>query len=126
MASPTRAEKYRIRSRVLTEWRGLYEPRKTERYEHHVNELVPGIVRRLGIQEQVSAEVIIDAWGEMVGEYLAANSRPLSLKNKVLTIGVLQSTLLYMLEQEFKTQIMEKIRARFGTRTVREIRFSIG
>ena len=126
VSKPSKREQYRIRSRVLTEWRGIYEPRDTSRFEHNVSEILPGIVRQLGLKDAVDAESITAAWKEMVGDYLAANSRPVSLKNRVLTLGVLQSTLLYMLEQEFKPQIMEKVRARFGTTTVREIRFVVG
>ena len=100
--------------------------RKTNVFEHPITDLLPGIMRRIGVQDQITAEAITAEWRGIVGEFLASNSRPLKLQNRVLTIAVLQSTLLYMLEQEFKREILAKVRERFGDKTVRDVKFTVG
>lgn len=126
MAEPTKAERRRIRARVLSEWHGCRVERNTRVFEHPISDLVPGIMRKVGVQDQINAEEITAEWQAIVGDFLGANSRPVKLQHRVLTIAVLQSTLLYMLEQEFKREILAKVRSRFGEKTVRDVRFTVG
>lgn len=126
MGGISKAERNRIRSRVLGEWRGSRVERNTSTFEHPIADLVPGIMRAAGVQDQLNAEAITAEWQAIVGDFLGSNSRPVRLQNRILTIAVLQSTLLYMLEQEFKRDILVKVRARFGEKTVREIKFTVG
>ena len=126
MATVSKSEQKRIRARVLGEWRRARVERNTSSYEHPVADLIPGIVRSIGIQDQITAEAITEEWQSIVGSFLGANSRPVKLQGRVLTIAVLQSTLLYMLEQEFKREILAKVRARFGEKTVRDVKFTVG
>jgi hypothetical protein len=44
----------------------------------------------------------------------------------VLTVRVLQPTIHYELDRVWKRQLLEKLKERFGPRTVRELRFRIG
>ena len=122
----SKAEQKRIRARVLGEWRGARVERNTAVFEHPITDLLPGIVRAAGIQDQITAEAITEEWQAIVGAFLGSNSRPVKLQHRILTIAVLQSTLLYMLEQEFKREILAKVRERFGEKTVRDVKFTIG
>ena len=69
---------------------------------------------------------ILAAWKEVVGEFIAQNSKPTKLKNKILFVRVLQPSVHCVLEQEFKPVILQKLKKRFGAGTVRSIRFSLG
>ncbi|MCB1097602.1 MAG: DUF721 domain-containing protein [Verrucomicrobiae bacterium] len=126
MGGTSKFKQGQLRAKVLGEWRGASEVRKTNVFEHPITDLLPGIMRRIGVQDQITAEAITAEWRGIVGEFLASNSRPLKLQNRVLTIAVLQSTLLYMLEQEFKREILAKVRERFGDKTVRDVKFTVG
>lgn len=126
MSGVSKSERKRIRARVLGEWRGARVERDTSAFEHPIADLLPGIVRAAGVQDQLTAEAITAEWQAIVGGFLGTHSRPVRLQNRVLTIAVLQSTLLYMLEQEFKREILQKVRARFGEKVVRDLRFTIG
>ena len=126
MGANSKAERNRIRAKVLGEWRGSRVERNTAMFEHPVSDLLPGIMRKVGVQDQINAEAITEEWQAIVGDFLGSNSRPVKLQKRVLTIAVLQSTLLYMLEQEFKRDILAKVRARFGEKIVRDVKFTVG
>ena len=126
MGANSKAERNRIRAKVLGEWRGSRVERNTAMFEHPVSDLLPGIMRKVGVQDRINAEAITEEWQAIVGDFLGSNSRPVKLQKRVLTIAVLQSTLLYMLEQEFKRDILAKVRARFGEKIVRDVKFTVG
>ena len=126
MGANSKAERNRIRAKVLGEWRGSRVERNTKVFEHPISDLVPGIMRKAGVQDQINAEAITEEWQSIVGDFIGSNSRPLKLQKRVLTVAVLQSTLLYMLEQEFKQDILAKVRARFGAKVVRDVKFTVG
>ena len=126
MAGVSKSKQEQIRAQVLSEWRGASELRKTTSFEHPISDLLPGIMRKIGLQDQITAEAITAEWNDIVGDFLGSNSRPVKLQNRVLSIAVLQSTLLYVLEQEFKREILAKVRDRFGEKTVRDVKFTVG
>ncbi len=116
-----------LRARVIAEWRGLPEipffPKDTAKL---IAEPLAKLVASLGLGERLREEEVIGAWQEIVGEFVAKHSTPQRLKDKVLHVRVLQPTVLYELDRVWKREITEKLKARFGVRTVREVRFRIG
>ena len=80
----------------------------------------------LGLGERLREEEIRAAWCATVGEFLSGHSRPLKLQKGILIVQVLQPTMLYEFDRVLKTQILAKLRDRFGARTIREVRFRIG
>ena len=69
---------------------------------------------------------LLDAWKAIVGEFIAAHSSPVSLRGGVLSVRVLQPALHYQFEQISKAEILRKLKQRFGTKIIREIRFRVG
>jgi predicted nucleic acid-binding Zn ribbon protein len=61
-----------------------------------------------------------------VGEFIAMHSTPVSLRDGVLYVRVLQPALHYDLEQISKPAILRKLKQRFGGKTIRDLRFRIG
>lgn len=118
--------KAHMREKVLSEWRGL--PQLSPRLDRSkaVGEVMEGLLRGLGLQEHVDQAQVQAAWAEMVGEFIAAHSCPIRLRDKVLHIQVLQPTIRFELERVWKTQILTKLKARFGVKKIREIRFCLG
>lgn len=53
-------------------------------------------------------------------------SAPLSLREGVLYVRVLQPALHYQFETISKAEILRKLKQRFGGKTVRDVRFRIG
>jgi predicted nucleic acid-binding Zn ribbon protein len=69
---------------------------------------------------------VINAWSSIVGEFIAAHSTPVALRDGVLYVRVLQPSLHYELERVAKTQVLRKLKLRFGGKTIRDVRFRIG
>ncbi|PYK21106.1 MAG: hypothetical protein DME55_00415 [Verrucomicrobia bacterium] len=115
-----------LRAAVIAEWRGLPEKKpRADRWQSPA-ELVPKLMQRLGLRERLHETEVIDAWGKIVGEFIAAHSAPVALRGGVLYVRVLQPALHYELEQISKSEILRKLKQRFGGRTIRDVRFRVG
>jgi hypothetical protein len=51
---------------------------------------------------------------------------PVALRDGILYVRVLQPALHYELEQISKSEILRKLKQRFGGKTIRDIRFRVG
>lgn len=112
-----------IRRRVIEDWRGLPDsPDKPDRCVL-ASEALKKILPKLGLTERLNEQEVQAAWREIVGDFLAEHSVPVSMKEGVVTIQVLQPTVRYELDRTWKKEILAKLKARFGAKTVREIRF---
>jgi len=115
-----------FRAAVLAEWRGLPERKLRPDRWHSAAELMPKLMQRLGLRERLRETEVIDAWSKIVGDFIAAHSAPVALREGVLYVRVLQPALHYELEQISKTEILRKLKQRFGTKTIRDVRFRLG
>jgi len=115
-----------LRSAVIAEWRGLPEKKMlTERWQSPA-ELMPRLMQRLGLRERLRETEVIEAWSKIVGEFIAAHSSPVALREEILYVRVLQPALHYELEQISKSEILRKLKQRFGGKTIRDVRFRVG
>ena len=64
--------------------------------------------------------------GATVGEFIAAHSAPVALREGILYVRVLQPALHYELEQVSKIDILRKLKQRFGGKIIRDVRFRVG
>jgi predicted nucleic acid-binding Zn ribbon protein len=115
-----------LRAAVIAEWRGLPERKMRPDRFHATADLLPKIMQRLGLRERLHETEVIDAWSKIVGEFIAAHSAPVALREGVLYVRVLQPALHYELEQVSKIDILRKLKKRFGSKTVRDVRFRVG
>ena len=115
-----------LRARVLGEWRGLSEKPLTRDTARHVAEPLAKLMASLGLGERLREEEVKSAWHGLVGEFIAGQSTPAALRAGVLIVRVLQPSMLYELDRVWKGQLLEKLKQRFGPRTIREIKFRIG
>jgi predicted nucleic acid-binding Zn ribbon protein len=104
-----------LRAAVIAEWRGLPGRKaQTDRWKSPA-ELVPKLMQRLGLRERLHETEVIDAWSKIVGEFIAAHSTPVALREEILYVRVLQPALHYKLEQISKPEILRKLEQRFGS-----------
>jgi predicted nucleic acid-binding Zn ribbon protein len=115
-----------LRAAVIAEWRGLPERKPRGDRWRSPAELLPKLMQRLGLRERLHETEVIDAWGKIVGEFIATHSAPVALRGGVLYVRVLQPALHYELEQISKSEILRKLKQRFGGRTIRDVRFRVG
>ena len=84
------------------------------------------IGHRLGLREGLRETQLIDPWLKIVGDFIAAHSAPVALREGVRHVRVLQPALHYELEQISKSEILRKLKQRFGGKTIRDVRFRVG
>ena len=111
---------------VIAEWRGLPERKLQPDAWQSPSELMPRLMQRLGLRERLRETEVIEAWSKIVGDFIAAHSAPVALREGVLYVRVLQPALHYELEQISKPEILRKLKQRFGTKTIRDVRFRVG
>jgi predicted nucleic acid-binding Zn ribbon protein len=115
-----------LRAAVIAEWRGLPERKARPDRWQSAADVLPKLMQRLGLGERLRENEVIEAWAKIVGDFIAAHSAPVSLRDGVLYVRVLQPALHYELEQISKATILRKLKQRFGGRTIREIKFRVG
>jgi predicted nucleic acid-binding Zn ribbon protein len=115
-----------LRATVIAEWRGLPERGvRADRFQSTSN-LLPKMMQRLGLRERLHEVEVMEAWQQIVGEFIAAHSAPMTLREGILYVRVLQPALHYELEQVSKIDILRKLKQRFGARIIRDVRFRVG
>ena len=115
-----------LRKRVLEEWRGLPEPEQKADRLLPIREVLNQLAPKLGLEARLREEEIISAWVDIVGDFFAKHSRPVKLHQGMLVVHVLQPTVLYELERQWKSLVLQKLQARFGGKLIRDIRFRLG
>jgi predicted nucleic acid-binding Zn ribbon protein len=115
-----------LRASVIAEWRGL--PDKKARPDHWQapGDLLPKLMQQLGLSERLREKEVIEAWRETVGDFIAGHSAPVSLREGVLFVRVLQPALHYQFETISKAEILRKLKQRFGAKIIQNIRFRVG
>lgn len=115
-----------LRDRVLAEWRGYRETPPASERAASVGSLIAKAMQGLGLGSRVKESEVLQAWKETVGEFISAHSTPSRLRDGVLYVRVLQPSVHFELERVWKPQIVEKLRTRFGPKTVRDVKFRVG
>lgn len=115
-----------LRATIIAEWRGLPANKTRPDRWQEPRDLVPKLMQQLGLSDRLREGEVIDAWKSIVGEFIAAHSCPISLRAGVLVVRVLQPALHYQFEQISKAEILRKLKQRFGTKIIRDIRFRVG
>ena len=115
-----------LRATVIAEWRGLPEKKmRPDRWQSPAD-VIPKMMQRLGLRERLHETEVIDAWSKIVGDFIAAHSARVALRDGILYVRVLQPALHYELEQVSKIDILRKLKKRFGGKTIRDVRFRVG
>src|SRR4051812_48203467 len=115
-----------LRAMVIAEWRGVPSQKLRPDCWQAPGDLLPGLMQQFGLSERLRENEVVAAWKAIVGEFIAAHSQPISLRAGVVFVRVLQPALHYQFEQISKAEILRKLKQRFGSKIIREIRFRIG
>lgn len=91
-----------------------------------VGDAIIAVMEKLGLKDRLKEEEVLRCWAEIVGDFVSRHSTPQRLAAGVLTVRVLQPTLRYELDRVWKQDILSKLKAKFGARTVKEVKFQIG
>ena len=90
-----------------------------------VRSVLEETIRALGIDAPIKNYSLFNAWKEIVGETIALQTQPRSLRTQILFVDVSHSTWIQQL-QFLKPQLLEKLNAFLGEQPIRDIRFKLG
>ena len=115
-----------LRKRIIAEWRGLPGAKEDPDRTVSIQDVLERLAPKLGFESRLREEEISAAWTEIVGDFFARHSRPTKLHQGMLIVNVLQPTVMYELNRQWKSLILSKLKERFGGKMIREIRFRLG
>ena len=75
-----------------------------------VRDILPGLLRRLGIAKEVASQEALAAWGPAVGPHIAAVTRATAVAHGVLFVSVRSSAWLSELNM-MKRELLRKLNA---------------
>src|SRR5436305_1056760 len=107
-----------LRSHILSEWRGLPQNEPRPDRNKAIGDTIKEVLLKLGLKERITETEIIAAWKEIVGDFIAVHSVPSRLRDGVLYVQVIQSTVHYELDRVWKPQLVKKLKERFGARAI--------
>jgi len=70
-------------------------------------------------------ELICSSWAELIGHKLSSMAEPLSFEQGLLVVNVKNSTLYSLLETYEKPKLLERLRRRFPTLTIKSLIFRL-
>jgi Zn-ribbon-containing, possibly RNA-binding protein and truncated derivatives len=90
-----------------------------------IGKLLNQFLARTGVGRARTAELLVAAWNEAVGELFAKQSTPVTIRRGVLEVRV--TAAVFAQELVFrKAEILEKLRELLPAAKVRDIRFKTG
>lgn len=90
-----------------------------------LDQVMPEVVKDLGIEADLWQNELVEAWPELVGEQLATKTRPDRVLNGTLVVFVTHSVWLNELSRYGKKQMLDRVQDRFGRQRVRSIRLQL-
>ncbi|MBK1792543.1 DUF721 domain-containing protein [Persicirhabdus sediminis] len=118
-------ESLKIRAKVLSEWRGVWERPDPRRNLHTPKEYVESLLKNAGIDQGFDQQKLESVWQSVAGEFVAKHARPESLKHGILVLHVVQPTMRFELQQQ-SGRLLRNLQRDLGKNVVRQIRFKIG
>ena len=90
-----------------------------------IGSILESTLKGLEVDSQLKAYSIWGAWREIVGEAVADQTQPRSIRNRILFMDVSHPTWIQQL-QFLKPKLLEKINAFVGEPLLQDIRFRMG
>jgi len=89
-----------------------------------VGDLLPGVLKGLGLEGRLEEGRLREEWPRIVGEAIAERSRPRTVRGSTLVIGVVNNV--WMNEIQFhRSEIVRKIRREFPSLEIEDIRLKL-
>ncbi len=120
---PTRRES--IHDELTSEWLGCDKPLNPNKNVTAAGDWVDEILRKQFFADNLDEEEVKAAWKEIAGDFIGANTEPVSAKEGNLVLRVTQPAMRFHLEQ-MKPELLRRIRERFGEEKIKSVRFTLG
>lgn len=128
MKPPRRSRKPRrneAKERVLRAWRGGDLPLDLNENVSEAGDLIEGVLAGLKLGEGIAEEKLRAAWKDVAGEFISAQTEPVSLEKGILTLRVIQPAMRFHLEQS-RGEILARLRKSLGGTKLKQVRLTIG
>lgn len=128
MAAPRKTKPNRrevIHEELVSNWLGCEKPLNFNKNVSTAGDWVDEILRKQFFADSLDEEEVKAAWKEIAGEFIGANTEPVSAKEGNLILRVTQPAMRFHLEQ-MKPELLQRIRERFGEDKIKSVRFSLG
>jgi len=100
---------------------GAYPP-ASDVEPHAIGDIIPLIMKKLGLDQQHWLAVLAEEWPSLVGDAVAAHTRPGRFENKVLTVFVDSAVWLNELSRYGRKKMLENLQKRFGADRIADVR----
>ena len=117
------------RQRALADLRGIdLAPleKVRERPARPMAELMPGLVKRLRMEQRQGEAEIVRAWNQLVDPAIAAHARPTGLNRGTLFVTVDSSPWLDEIVRYRRKEILIRLQHSFGRELIQRISFTVG
>ncbi len=128
MAAPRKTKPNRrevIHEELVSDWLGCEKPLNCNKNVSTAGDWVDEILRKQFFADSLDEEEVKAVWKEIAGEFIGANTEPVSAKEGSLILRVTQPAMRFHLEQ-MKPELLQRIRERFGEDKIKSVRFSLG
>ena len=128
MAAPRKTKPNRrevIHEELVSDWLGCEKPLNFHKNISTASDWIDEILRKQFFADSLDEEEVKAAWKEIAGEFIGANTEPVSAKEGNLILRVTQPAMRFHLEQ-MKPELLQRIRERFGEDKIKSVRFSLG
>ena len=86
-----------------------------------ISDIIPGIMKKLGLEQEQWTTVLDREWTELVGATVAAHTRPGRYQNRQLVVFVDSATWLNELKRYNQAEMLKKLQARFRADKIRRL-----
>src|SRR4051812_15455722 len=103
----------RLRHRTIAEWRGGEDGPLINNAAITLQSVITQVLKECKLDDRMKLDDVAAAWRGLVGDFIAQNTSPDSLKRGVLAVRVLQPAIHHTLAMQ-KVPLLQKLRAHFG------------
>lgn len=93
---------------------------------HHLGDLLPALMKRIGSLHQQRGDLVLAAWPELIGPKLAGMTEAISFQEGILHVKVSNSSLYSLLRQSDGRTLLKRLRDKFPRTEIKNILFRLG
>jgi len=96
-------------------------PPHVDREPARVSEVLPGLLRRLGLEDRLWMQILVRDWPAIAGEAVARHARPGRMDQKTLVVFVDSAVWLNELKRYGKTVLLKNVQQAVGEARVKAV-----
>ena len=114
-----------IHEEIKREWFGCEPPMNLSKNVSQASDWVDQILRSQLVIDSLDEEEIKRVWKEVAGDFISANTEPVSALKGHIVLHVTQPAMRFHLEQ-MKGELLKKMQSHFGKGKIHSVKFVLG